>query len=373
MPSGFVTRACRVILPAPQRPEGWPSGLRRTLGKRVYGKPYRGFESHSLRHRPRHQILQRRTIGSFGPAVGAVDDGPLHLARSMLAPFVLRLAIFLRGFVPWRSVQRLELLYSQALARYIFRSSLAAPDGPHVAGENRTRRAARGRGSDPMVRGGANCSDEISIAKGLISDTNFLEAQREAVNNYLNGGSWSLVREFTEVESGKRNDRPQLAAALAMAKKNRPKLVIAKLDRLSRNLAFVAKLLDSGVEFVAADNPHANKMALQVYAVFAEFEREQIVKRTRDALQAAKARGVGLGSPKLELARPRSWQANRQAADRYAANALPIIREIQSSGVKSLRAVARALTARGIETRRGGAWSPVQVGNLLRRDLSASS
>ena len=86
--------------------------------------------------------------------------------------------------------------------------------------------------------------------------------------------------------------------------------------------------------------------------------------------KSAKARGVVLGSPKLELARPRAWQANREAADRYAANVLPIIREIQSSGVKSLRAVARALTARGIETRRGGAWSPVQVGNLLRRAVS---
>jgi DNA invertase Pin-like site-specific DNA recombinase len=114
-----------------------------------------------------------------------------------------------------------------------------------------------------------------------------LDAQRKLVGDYLNGGSWTLSAEFTEVESGKRSDRPQLAAALAMAKRLRAKLIVAKLDRLSRNVGFISALMDSGVEFVAADMPHANKMTLQVIAVFAEYERDQISERTRRALAQA--------------------------------------------------------------------------------------
>src|SRR5436189_2530891 len=127
-----------------------------------------------------------------------------------------------------------------------------------------------------------------------------LEAQREAVLAYLNGGRWSLVEEFVEVESGKRNDRPQLTAALAACKKHRAKLVIAKLDRLSRNLAFIATLMDSGVEFVAVDNPHANKLTVHILAAVAQHEREMIAQRTKDALQA---RGQRLGNSKLAHAR----------------------------------------------------------------------
>jgi DNA invertase Pin-like site-specific DNA recombinase len=180
-----------------------------------------------------------------------------------------------------------------------------------------------------------------------------LEAQREAVLTYLDGGRWSLVQEFVEVESGKRNDRPEL--------------IIAKLDRLSRNLAFIATLMDSGVEFVAVDNPHANKLTVHILAAVAQHEREMIGQRTRDALQAAKARGKKLGNPKLAEARKRAVQGNKSAAARFAANVLPVIREIQASGVKSLRGVARALAARGIATARGGAWTPVQVSAILQR------
>src|SRR2546428_4213436 len=122
-----------------------------------------------------------------------------------------------------------------------------------------------------------------------------LEAQREAVLTYLDGGRWSLVQEFVEVESGKRNDRPELTAALAACKKHKAKLVIAKLDRLSRNLAFIATLMDSGVEFVAVDNPHANRLTLHILAAVAEHERHMIADRTKAALQAAKARGIRLG------------------------------------------------------------------------------
>jgi DNA invertase Pin-like site-specific DNA recombinase len=119
-----------------------------------------------------------------------------------------------------------------------------------------------------------------------------IEAQRKAVETYLNGGSWTLAQEFVEVESGKRsNNRPQLAAALAACKKLKAKLVVAKLDRLARNVAFISKLMESGVEFVACDFPHANKLTIHILAAVAEHERELISSRTKAALAAAKERG----------------------------------------------------------------------------------
>jgi DNA invertase Pin-like site-specific DNA recombinase len=138
-------------------------------------------------------------------------------------------------------------------------------------------------------------------------------------------------------------------------------------QRLSRNLAFIATLMDSGVEFIAVDNPHANKLTIHILAAVAQHEREMVAQRTKDALQAAKARGKRLGNPKLEKARQHAFEANRKAAERFAANVLPVIQQIQASGIKSLRGVARALIARGIKTARGGEWSAVQVADILRR------
>src|SRR6516225_6320961 len=194
-----------------------------------------------------------------------------------------------------------------------------------------------------------------------------LDAQRHAVQQYLNGGTWSLIGEFTEIESGKRNERPELEKALTICKRQKAKLVIAKLDRLSRNLAFIATLMDSGVEFVAVDNPHANKLTVHILAAVAQHEREMIAQRTKDALQAAKARGVVLGNPKLDAVRDRAVASVRADADRFAKNVAPIIREIQSSGVASHRAIARSLNARGVATARGCQWTAVQVGSILRR------
>jgi len=143
-----------------------------------------------------------------------------------------------------------------------------------------------------------------------------LDAQRKAVADYLNGGNWVLATAYTEVESGKRtNNRPQLAAALTTCKKLKAKLIVAKLDRLSRNVAFISTLMNSGVEFVAADMPHANKMTLQVLAVFAEHERDQISARTKQALAAAKERGVKLGGPKLSQASALGVASNQAKAD----------------------------------------------------------
>jgi DNA invertase Pin-like site-specific DNA recombinase len=194
-----------------------------------------------------------------------------------------------------------------------------------------------------------------------------LDAQRKAVDDYLNGGTWSLVDTFTEIESGKRNERPELEKALAVCRRQKAKLVIAKLDRLSRNLAFIATLMDSGVEFVAVDNPHANKLTVHILAAVAQHEREMIAQRTKDALQAAKARGIVLGNPKLAMVRSRAVASVKADADRFAQNVVPIIREIQSSGVESRRAIARSLNARGVATARGGKWTAVQVGSILQR------
>jgi DNA invertase Pin-like site-specific DNA recombinase len=194
-----------------------------------------------------------------------------------------------------------------------------------------------------------------------------LDAQRHAVQQYLNGGTWSLIGEFTEIESGKRNERPELEKALTICKRQKAKLVIAKLDRLSRNLAFIATLMDSGVEFLAVDNPHANKLTVHILAAVAQHEREMIAQRTKDALQAAKARGVVLGNPKLADVRDRAVANLKADADRFARNVAPIIREIQSTGVASHRGIARSLNARGVATARGGAWTAVQVGAILRR------
>jgi DNA invertase Pin-like site-specific DNA recombinase len=148
--------------------------------------------------------------------------------------------------------------------------------------------------------------------------------------------------------------------------------VVAKLDRLSRNVAFIAKLMESGVEFVAADMPLANKLTVHILAAVAEHEREAISARTKAALQAARARGVKLGGPKLGEAQRNGQASNRANADRFAANALPVIRQVQSSGVTTLRGIAAALTARGVPTARGADWSAPQVRNVLQRADSRS-
>ncbi len=195
-----------------------------------------------------------------------------------------------------------------------------------------------------------------------------LNAQKAAVATYLNGGPWTLVGEFTEVESGrKQKKRPRLDEALTACKKLKAKLIVAKLDRLARNVAFISALMESSVEFVAADMPFANRLNLHIMAAFAEHEGEQISNRTRDALAAAKARGVKLGGPNIREAAQIGAQSNRAAADQFAANLAPLIRELQNNGVTTYREIARVLTLRGIKTARGGQWTPVQVCNILKR------
>lgn len=193
-----------------------------------------------------------------------------------------------------------------------------------------------------------------------------LEAQQTAVRDYLNGGDWQLIGEFTETESGRKDVRPALDQALALCRKRKAKLVIAKLDRLSRNLAFIARLMDAGVEFIAVDNPHANKLTIHILAAVAQHEREMIAERTKAALQAAKARGTRLGRHGAEMLAP-AYRA--QAVERAQALA-PVVAEIRAVGASSLREIAAGLNARSIPTPGGGQWSAMQVKRMLER-LSA--
>ena len=199
-----------------------------------------------------------------------------------------------------------------------------------------------------------------------------LDAQQKAVEDYLNGGSWQLIATYKECESGKRNDRPELAKALRHAKVTGATLIVAKLDRLARNVAFLANLMESGCEFVCADMPTLNKLTVHVLAAVAENEREAISKRTKEALAAAKARGRKLGgarpgSADLALYRGSAVAAIKQTADRYAADILPIIDDVRASGITSLAGIAAELNARGILTARSGQWYAATVRNVLRR------
>ena len=200
-----------------------------------------------------------------------------------------------------------------------------------------------------------------------------LEAQREAVMAYLNGGKWQLVGEFGEVESGRKDERPELAKALEACRKQKATLVIAKLDRLSRRVSFISAVMDSGVDFIAVDQPHATRLTLHILAAVAEHEREMISARTKAALAAAKRRGRKLGwsipSRRNEQAEAatRGAKANAGKADAYAANITPVIKAIRDAGATSLAGVAEALNARGIKTARGGSWYATTVRNIEQR------
>jgi DNA invertase Pin-like site-specific DNA recombinase len=197
-----------------------------------------------------------------------------------------------------------------------------------------------------------------------------LESQRQAVVNFIYGNGNQVVAEFTEIESGKRKDRPELAKALAVCKKHKAKLVIAKLDRLARNVHFISGLMESGVDFVAVDMPEANKLTVHILAAVAEHEREMISQRTKAALAAAKDRGVKLGNPiNLSEAQSKSVRVRQDQADQFAANVLPVIKTIQSSGARTLRDIAEALNNRGIRTARSGSWHPASVKRILKRNL----
>jgi DNA invertase Pin-like site-specific DNA recombinase len=206
-----------------------------------------------------------------------------------------------------------------------------------------------------------------------------LDAQRAAVLGWLNGSTGKLAAEFTEIESGKVNARPQLLAAMEHCRLTGARLVIAKLDRLGRNVAFLATLMEGDVEFVACDNSTASKLTLHILAAVAEAEREMIAARTKAALAAAKARGTRLGGWRATTRdgglRPRAGapgKATEAAVARaaaFAAKVGPIALRLRQGGL-SLAAVARELSEQYIASPRGGAWTATAVRNLLRRTIA---
>lgn len=184
-----------------------------------------------------------------------------------------------------------------------------------------------------------------------------LAAQRTAVEQFLALNRGTLIAEFTEVESGRNKNRPQFNAAIKQARRSGARLVIAKLDRLSRSMGFIQNLLDGDVEFVCADQPYANRMMLQILGVVAENEAIMIGQRTKAALAAAKARGVRLGSNSKRV----------QRADAHAASLAATLAALRSQGLSSTRAIAAALNAQGIASPAGTLWSAMAVKRVMDR------
>jgi DNA invertase Pin-like site-specific DNA recombinase len=199
-----------------------------------------------------------------------------------------------------------------------------------------------------------------------------IEAQRAAVQRFAEAEGIEIIAEHVEVETGKGADaldrRPELAAALARARKAKCPILVAKLDRLSRDVHFISGLMRHRVPFVVAElGADADPFMLHLYAALAEKERALISQRTKAALAQKKLQGVKLGNPHAAETVGRAHAANRAAADQFASNVLPIVRTIQASGVISFAGIAEALNARGVRTARGGDWHASTVRNLLRR------
>lgn len=192
-----------------------------------------------------------------------------------------------------------------------------------------------------------------------------LDAQQIAVRAYVSTHNLKIIEEFTEIESGKKNRRPILIQALNECKKNHATLLIAKLDRLGRNLAFISSLMESNVDFIAVDNPRANKLIIHIMAAFAEYERDQISKRTKEALAAAKLRGVRLGKyGSLILSKK-----NKETAKGFAIKMKPIIDDLIRQNYKSIRQITEQLNKAGTNNYSGkrGKWHPTSVYNILKR------
>ena len=221
----------------------------------------------------------------------------------------------------------------------------------------------------------------VSTAKQADSNLS-MEAQCHAVEGYVRQTGGTILASFVEVESGKRSDRPELAKALEAAKRAKATLVIAKLDRLARNVAFIARLMDAGTEFVAVDQPHASRLTLHILSAFAEDEGRRISERTKAALAAARRRGVRLGGwhrVATDADRKLAAAAKTATANAKARDLAPTVRNLQAEGLTSLRAIAGRLTALGIPTPGGigkdniptghgaACWSGMQVKRLLTR------
>jgi DNA invertase Pin-like site-specific DNA recombinase len=199
-----------------------------------------------------------------------------------------------------------------------------------------------------------------------------IEAQRECLARFAESEGFEIAYEYREIETGKGADaldrRPQLAAALADARRRRCPIAVAKLDRLSRDVHFISGLMTHRVPFLVAElGSNVDPFILHLFAALAEKERSMISARTKAALTAAKKRGVRLGGQKIRQAQKKAVSSIKSIADQHAANVVPLIREIQRAGAETLRDIAAALNARGIATARGGKWHAMTVSNLLAR------
>lgn len=201
-----------------------------------------------------------------------------------------------------------------------------------------------------------------------------IEAQREAIARFVAAEGVELLSEFVEVETGKGVDaldrRPLLREALAVARKAKAAVIVAKLDRLSRDVAFIAGLMSHRVPFIVADlGADCDPFMLHIYAALAEKERNLIGERTRAALARKKAQGALLGNrTNLPEARIKAAGSTRRLAASFAANVLPVIHQIEATGATSYRAIAAALNDRGVRTARGGDWRDTTVRNMMLRD-----
>lgn len=197
-----------------------------------------------------------------------------------------------------------------------------------------------------------------------------LEAQRHAVSEYIRSHEGELLTEFTETESGKKtSNRPQLLSAVDLCKRKRATLVIAKLDRLARNVHFISGLLESGVEFVAVDQPTKDRFMLHIQAAFAEEEARRISQRTKEALAAAKRRGVKIGVTGQHLARK-----HKETAMRRALALIPLFTKIRAEGYDTVREIRDQLNLRWVPSPGGGKWHlPTVWRTLKRQELGSSS
>jgi DNA invertase Pin-like site-specific DNA recombinase len=198
-----------------------------------------------------------------------------------------------------------------------------------------------------------------------------LEAQQRAVHDHMSRTNRKLLAEMTEIESGKNPDRPKLAEALKLCRLTGAKLIVARLDRLARNVAFVSRIMEAGADFEAVDFPQANRFTVHILAAVAEYEARLISERTRAGLAVAKARGVKLGGFRGGFGTPENLAKARQVqlakASARISDLVPTVAEIRSSGIVSSAAIARELNARGIRAARGGPWSEDMVHGLLSR------
>jgi len=202
-----------------------------------------------------------------------------------------------------------------------------------------------------------------------------IEAQRENITRFAASEGYEVIGEYVEVETGKGSDalerRPQLTAALNAARKRKGSVVVAKLDRLSRDVHFISGLMSHRVPFIVTElGADVDPFILHLYAALSEKERNLIAGRTKAALAAKKAQGKVLGGPKLPEAREAAQVVIKSNADKYAANVLPLIRDAQKAGATTLRDIADALNARGIATARGGQWHATSVKNVLDRPIA---